>query len=44
LGRVAILGTHKKLELPSIKESFDELKYVRIVDGFAFMAEDYNEI
>ena len=44
LERVAILGTHKKLELPSIEEGFDELKYVRIVEGFDFKTEDYNEI
>jgi hypothetical protein len=40
----AILGTHTKLELPSIKEGFDELKYVRIAEGFGFKVEDYNEI
>ena len=44
LPSVAILGTHKKLELPSIKEGFDELKYVRIEEGFTFTVEDYNEI
>jgi predicted kinase len=44
LERIAILGTHKKLELPGIKEGFDELKYVRIAEGFSFNVEDYNEI
>jgi len=44
LERAAILGTHKKLELPSVKEGFDELKYVRIADGFNFTVEDYCEI
>ena len=44
LERAAILGTHGKLELPSIKEGFDELKYVRIAEGFDFEVEDYNEI
>ena len=42
--REAILGTHSKLELPSVKEGFDELKYVRIVEGFNFAVEDYNEV
>lgn len=42
--REAILGTHKKLELPSVKEGFDNLKYVRITEGFNFAVEDYNEI
>ena len=41
LKRVAILGTHKKLELPSVKEDFDELKYVRIAEGFNFIVEDF---
>ena len=44
LERVAIFGTHKKLELPSVAEGFDELKYVRIAEGFNFTVEDYNEI
>ena len=44
LERAAILGTHAKLELPSVNEGFDELKYVRIAEGFNFMVEDYNEI
>jgi len=30
LEKAAILGTHGKLELPDVKEGFDELKYVRI--------------
>ena len=41
LPRVAILDTHKKLELPSVKEGFDELKYVRIAEGFTFTVEDF---
>ena len=42
--RTAILGTHKKLVLPSVEEGFDELKYIRITEGFNFTVEDYNEI
>ena len=44
LKEVAILGTHNKLELPSAEEGFDELKYVRIAEGFNFIVEDFNEI
>jgi len=44
LERVAILATHEKLELPKVKEGFDELKYVRIAEGFKFTVEDYNEV
>ena len=44
LRTAAILATHDKLELPSLNEGFDELKYVRIVEGFSFTVEDYNEV
>jgi predicted kinase len=44
LKKIAILGTHKKLELPSAKEGFDELRYVHIAENFHFTVEDYNEI
>ena len=39
-----IFGTHRKLELPSVKEGFDELKFVRITERFSFSVEDYNEV
>jgi len=37
----AILGTHKKLELPKYEEGFDELKYVAIGTNMNFTTEDY---
>ena len=39
---VAILATSKKLEIPSLDEDFDELRYVRI-DGRAFAVEEWND-
>lgn len=37
----AILGTHKKLELPLAEEGFGALYYVRIAPGGEFTVEDY---
>ncbi len=39
---VAVLGTYKKIELPSKTEGFDELYYVYIKDG-KFSIEDWKE-
>lgn len=39
-----ILGTHKKLELPSFEEGFDRLYYVDFEDGQAVVKEWNNEI
>ena len=41
---VAILSTAKKLELPSLDEGFDQLFYVRLVDGRFVVEEWHNEI
>jgi predicted kinase len=40
--RVGVLGTHKRLELPHRDEGFDELYYVRLVDG-SFSVEEYRD-
>ena len=39
---VAILSTAKKLEIPSLSEGFDLLRYVRI-SGNEFLVEDWND-
>jgi len=39
----AILGTHKRLELPKISEGFDELWYVRIDEKAGFDVEVYDD-
>ena len=39
----AILGTHKKLELPNYDEGFDELWYVRMSGDMAFTVEEYTD-
>jgi hypothetical protein len=41
---IGILGMHKKLEIPSIEEGFDELFYVDIIDGKYIVKEWKNEI
>lgn len=40
--RVGILGTHKRLELPSLSEGFDELYYISIDDG-EFVVNDWQD-
>ena len=39
---VALACTHSNLELPQISEGFDELYYVRIVDG-EFVTEEWDD-
>lgn len=36
---VGLLGTYKRLELPSLSEGFDELYYVRIAEDGGFVIE-----
>lgn len=36
-----IHGTHKRLQLPSVDEGFDELRYVRLTDTNEFIVEDW---
>ena len=38
-----ILGTYKRLELPSYKEGFDKLYYVRITDDGTFDVQEYKD-
>lgn len=40
---VGILGTYKRLELPSWDEGFDELYYVRIDDSNQLVVEEWND-
>lgn len=39
--RVGILGTHKKLQVPSIAEGFDHLSYVQIADDGTFVIQEW---
>lgn len=39
--RAGVLGTHGKLEVPSLAEGFDELWYVRIGDPGEFIVEEW---
>lgn len=39
--RVAILGTHKKLQLPSMEEGFDVLFYVNIAEDGTFVVQEW---
>ena len=39
--RVGLLGTHKKLQLPSLGEGFDELFYVKINDDGGFSVKGW---
>jgi predicted kinase len=42
---VGLIATHQKLELPSYREGFDRLFYVKIVDRNLFVVEQWqNEI
>lgn len=41
---VAILGTYKRLEIPSLKEGFDQLYYVGIEQGEFAVAEWQDEV
>jgi predicted kinase len=39
----AILGTFKKLQLPSMKEGFDTLYYVTLSDQGEFLVQEWND-
>ena len=39
---VGILSTAKKLELPTLDEGFDTLRYVRLTEG-GFVVEEWND-
>ena len=38
-----MLGTHQRLEVPSLDEGFDELHYVRIADDGSFVVEEWSD-
>jgi len=38
-----ILGTYKRLEVPSVDEGFDELHYVRIAADDSFVVEEWSD-
>jgi predicted kinase len=40
---VGLLGTYKRLELPSLSEGFDELSYVRIGEDGEFVIERWSD-
>lgn len=40
---VGLLGTYKRLELPSLSEGFDELYYVRIAEKGGFVIERWSD-
>ena len=40
--KVGILGTHKRLEIPSIDEGFTKLFYVDIINT-SFLIKDWND-
>ncbi len=40
---VGLLGTYKRLELPSLSEGFDELYYVRIAEDGGFVIERWSD-
>jgi predicted kinase len=39
----AILGTYRRLEVPSFEEGFDRLLYVRLGEGGQFIVEDWRD-
>ena len=41
--RVGLLGTYKKLEVPSLSEGFDELHYVKCDSAGGFTVEPWSE-
>lgn len=48
LGKAVILvkgirATHRKLELPSFKEGFDQLFYVAINDAHEFVVQEWSD-
>jgi hypothetical protein len=40
---VALYDTHKKLELPSLAEGFDELYYVKITPNRSFIIQPWQD-
>ncbi len=38
-----MLGTYGRLEIPSLDEGFDELRYVRIADDGSFVVEEWSD-
>lgn len=38
-----LLGAHRKLEVPSLDEGFDQLWYVQIGDDGQFIVEEWND-
>ena len=40
---VGLLGTYKRLELPSLSEGFDELHYVRLAEVGGFVIERWSD-
>jgi predicted kinase len=41
--RIALLGTSKRLEVPSPDEGFDVMRFVTIADGGGFTVEDWRD-
>lgn len=41
--QAALLSTHKKLELPSLREGFDALWYVRMDGSNSFVTEEFKD-
>ncbi len=39
----AILGTYKRLDIPSVQEGFDQLFYVRTEEGGQFVVEEWQD-
>ena len=39
----AVLGTYKRLEIPTLTEGFDDLFYVRMDDAGGFVVESWND-
>ena len=40
---VGLLGTYKRMELPSVSEGFDELYYVKIGEDGQFIVERWSD-
>jgi predicted kinase len=38
-----ILGTYKRLEIPTLDEGFDELHYVKIAEDGTFIVEEWSD-
>ena len=44
ISKVGILGTYKKLEIPSLEEGFDQLYYVDVIDSHFEIQEWRDEV